>query len=106
MSCWHKESIRRSGNATALGKAIATWTGRKPLQSCGLRKARPSTHAVAKDNIIVKPPASINCHESRRVEGVRVDPVLDTTSAGRKRRAHTRLSVRQLFLVSKANRRK
>lgn len=101
-SCWHKESIKRRGNATEFGKAIASWTGRNAWQSSRVKKARASTQAVAADINIMKPAANASCHESRRMEGVRVDPVLDTTSDGRKRRAHTRLIVRHVSLVSRA----
>lgn len=57
---------------------------------------------MAADINIVKLAANASCHESRRMEGVRVEPVLDTTSDGRKRRAHTRLIVRHVSLVSRA----
>lgn len=52
----------------------------------------------------MKPAANTSCHESSRVEGVRVDPTLDSTSDDWKRRVHTRLLVRHVSLFSRAGR--
>ena len=52
----------------------------------------------------MKPAAKTSCHESNRIEGVRVDPMVDTTSDGRKRSANVRLLVRHVSFVSRAGR--
>ena len=105
LSCSQSASISRSGNPAEFANVTARPTGRKARRSSGRRKNKRSpAQAVAIETPIVKLPAATSCHESLNATGLRVEPVLEITNAGRKRSAQARLNDRQVSVVKRAAR--
>lgn len=102
--CSHNEATKRSGEAAGFWNTIASCTGRYVILSSGPRNARANAQAVKFDTMIVKLLATTSFQESRRPAGVKVAPVLETTSASRNRRVHRWLAQRRASSVKRAGR--
>lgn len=95
--------MRRRGNPPVLAKATDSCTGMKSRKSSDRRKVLPNNDAVAKDINIVNVAAAASCHESARLDRVNVEPILATVRAGWKKKMDSRLAMRQLSRLSKAD---